>query len=41
MPIIDRGRGCFKESYRHSVLHNLAQKVKDVGIQLVPSNAPA
>ena len=37
----DRGQDYFEERYRQRVLHNLAQKAKAMGIQLVPSDAPA
>lgn len=33
----DRGQGYFEERYRQRVLHNLAQKAKAMGMQLVPS----
>ncbi len=37
----DRGQDYFEERYRQRVLHNLAQKAKAMGMQLVPSNNPA
>ena len=37
----DRGQDYFEERYRQLVLHNLAQKAKAMGMQLVPSDAPA
>ena len=37
----DRGQDYFEERYRQRVLHNLAQKAKAMGMQLVPSDAPA
>ncbi|MDP2095073.1 MAG: hypothetical protein Q8K50_14465 [Hydrogenophaga sp.] len=33
----DRGQDYFEERYRQRVLHNLAQKVKAMGMQLIPS----
>ena len=33
----DRGQSYFEERYRQRVLHNLAQKAKAMGMQLVPS----
>ncbi|MDP2221457.1 MAG: hypothetical protein Q8K34_14850 [Hydrogenophaga sp.] len=33
----DRGQDYFEERYRQRVLHNLAQKAKAMGMQLVPS----
>ena len=35
----DRGQDYFKERYRQRVLHNLAQKAKAMGMQLVPSQS--
>ena len=37
----DRGQEYFEERYRQRVLHNLAQKAKAMGMQLVPSDSPA
>lgn len=37
----DRGQDYFEERYRQRVLHNLAQKAKAMGMQLIPSNNPA
>ncbi len=37
----DRGQDYFEERYRQRVLHNLAQKAKAMGMQLVPSDSPA
>ena len=37
----DRGQDYFEERYRQRVLHILAQKAKAMGMQLVPSDAPA
>ena len=37
----DRGQDYFEERYRQRVLHNLAQKAKAMGMQLVPSDNPA
>ena len=37
----DRGQDYFEERYRQRVLHNLAQKAKAMGMQLVPSNNTA
>lgn len=37
----DRGQDYFEERYRLRVLHNLAQKAKALGMQLVPSDSPA
>lgn len=37
----DRGQDYFEERYRQRVLHNLAQKAKAVGMQLIPSDNPA
>ena len=37
----DREQDYFEERYRQRVLHNLAQKAKAMGMQLVPSDAPA
>ena len=37
----DLGQDYFEERYRQRVLHNLAQKAKAMGMQLVPSDAPA
>lgn len=37
----DRGQDYFEERYRQRVLHNLAQKAKTMGMQLVPSEAAA
>lgn len=34
----DRGQDYFEERYRQRVLHNLAQKAKAMGMQLVPSD---
>ncbi|MCA0327064.1 MAG: hypothetical protein LCH89_15910 [Proteobacteria bacterium] len=36
-----RAQDYFEERYRQRVLHNLAQKAKAMGMQLVPSDAPA
>jgi hypothetical protein len=37
----DRGRDYFEGRYRQRVLHNLAQKAKAMGMQLVPSDNTA
>jgi transposase len=37
----DRGQDYFEERYRQRVLHNLAQKAKAMGMQLVPSHNTA
>ncbi|KRC28198.1 IS110 family transposase [Acidovorax sp. Root217] len=37
----DRGQDYFEERYRQRVLHNLAQKAKAMGMQLVPSDNAA
>lgn len=37
----DRGQDYFEERYRQRVLHNLAQKAKTMGMQLVPSASTA
>jgi transposase len=38
----DRGQDCFKErDRRQRVLHNLAQKARAMGMQLVPSDNTA
>ena len=37
----DRGQDYFEERYRQRVLHNLAQKAKAMGMQLVPSKNTA
>ena len=37
----DRGQDYFEERYRQRVLHNLAQRAKAMGMQLVPSDNPA
>ena len=37
----DRGQDYFEERYRQRVLHNLAQRAKAMGMQLVPSESPA
>jgi transposase len=37
----DQGQDYFEERYRQRVLHNLAQKAKAMGIQLVPSDNTA
>lgn len=37
----DRGQDYFEERYRQRVLHNLAQKAKAMGMQLVPSDSTA
>jgi transposase len=36
----DRGQDYFEERYRQRVLHNLAQKAKAMGMQLIPSDNP-
>jgi transposase len=36
----DRGQDYFEERYRQRVLHNLAQRAKAMGMQLVPSESP-
>jgi transposase len=36
----DRGQDYFEERYRQRVLHNLAQKAKAMGMQLIPSEKP-
>ena len=35
----DRGQDYFEERYRQRVLHNLTQKAKAMGMQLVPSQS--
>ncbi|MBP7392987.1 MAG: IS110 family transposase [Zoogloea sp.] len=37
----DRGQDYFEERYRQRVLHNLAQKAKAMGMQLIPADNPA
>jgi len=37
----DRGQDYFEERYRQRVLHNLAQKAKAMGMQLLPFDNPA
>ncbi|MDP3927369.1 MAG: IS110 family transposase, partial [Hydrogenophaga sp.] len=37
----DRGQDYFEERYRQRVLHNLAQKARTMGMQLVPSDNTA
>lgn len=37
----DRGQDYFEERYRQRVLHNLAQKAKAMGMQLVSSDNAA
>jgi len=37
----DRGQDYFEERYRQRVLHNLTQRAKAMGMQLVPSETPA
>jgi transposase len=37
----DRGQDYFEERYRQRILHNLAQKAKAMGMQLVPSDNTA
>lgn len=37
----DRGQDYFEERYRQRVLHNLAQRAKAMGMQLVPSDSTA
>lgn len=37
----DRGQDYFEERYRQRVMHNLAQKAKAMGTQLVPCENPA
>jgi len=37
----DQGQDYFEERYRQRVLHNLAQKAKAMGMQLVASDNPA
>lgn len=37
----DRGQDTFEERYRQRVLHDLAQKAKAMGMQLIPSDNPA
>jgi transposase len=36
----DRGQDYFEERYRQRVLHNLAQKARAMGMQLIPSEKP-
>lgn len=36
----DRGQDYFEERYRQRVLHNVAQRAKAVGMQLVPGENP-
>jgi len=36
----DRGQDYFEERYRQRVLHNLAQRAKAIGMQLVPAESP-
>lgn len=36
----DRGQDYFEERYRQRVLHNLTQRAKAMGMQLVPSEHP-
>ena len=36
----DRGQNDFEERYRQRVLHKLAQRVKAMGMQLVPCDKP-
>lgn len=36
----DRGPDCFEERYRQRVLHNLAQKAKTKGMQLIAVPQP-
>jgi transposase len=36
-----RGQDCFEERYRQRVSHNLAQKARAMGMQLVPSDNTA
>ncbi len=36
----DRGQDYFEERYRQRVLHNLAERAKAMGMQLVPSEVP-
>ena len=37
----DRGQDYFEERYRQRVLHNLTQKAKAMGMQLVPAHSTA
>lgn len=37
----DRGQDYFEERYRQRVLHNLAQKAKAMGMQLIPCDNPS
>lgn len=37
----DRGQDCLEERYRQRVSHNLAQKARAMGMQLVPSDNTA
>ena len=37
----ERGQDYFEERYRQRVLHNVAQRAKAVGMQLVPGENPA
>ena len=37
----DRGQDYFEERYRQRVLHNLTQRAKAMGMQLVPSESPS
>ncbi len=37
----DQGQDYFEERYRQRVLHNLAQRAKTMGMQLVPNEQPA
>ena len=36
----DQGQDYFEERYRQRVLHNLAQRAKTMGMQLVPNESP-
>lgn len=36
----DRGQDYFEERYRQRVMHNLAQKAKAMGMQLIPCDSP-
>ena len=36
----ERGQDYFEERYRQRVLHNVAQRAKAVGMQLVPGENP-
>lgn len=37
----DRGQDTFEARYRQRASHNLSQKAKAMGLQLIPSDNPA